>query len=102
MALSGINTLNKPYLLFYDMYHLKNSLKICVKECPNRTLNSVQDLHNYHRVEGVDLCKYNFNYQELNHANASTLSGPFGPCPVLPLYARYKISKKCVICLITN
>lgn len=88
MELSGIDTSDKPYLLFYDIKHLKNSLKICVKECPKRTLRTVQELNNYHKVERVDLCKYRFNYNDLEHGDASILSGPFGPCPELPIQER--------------
>ncbi|KAJ8920182.1 hypothetical protein NQ315_011843 [Exocentrus adspersus] len=95
LALSGIDTSDKPYLLFYDIKEIKQSLKICVKECPKRTLNSIQDVNQYH-VNGVDLCRYDFNYKELKSSNAASLSGSFGPCPVLPVYESIPVLNRCV------
>lgn len=87
LALTGVDTSDKPYLLFYDIKDIKRSLKICVKECPTKTLNTVQDIYSLH-TKGIDLCRYDFNYNELSKLNeASTRS--FGPCPVLPVYERY-------------
>lgn len=87
MTLTGIDTSNKPYLLFYDIKELRNSLKICVKECPRTTLNNVNDLKTYYK-QGNGLCRYNFDYTELDRINAHTLGGSFGPCPVLPVHER--------------
>lgn len=89
ISLSGLDTSDKPYLLFYDIKNLRESLKICVKECPKTTLTTVNDIYNYH-LSGVDLCKYGFDYEELRKYNdKKLLSAPLGPCPTLPVYEGY-------------
>ncbi|VEN34311.1 unnamed protein product [Callosobruchus maculatus] len=96
MSLSGINTIDKPYLLFFDMKELKRSLKICVKECPKKTINTMSEIADYHN-QGVDLCSYNFNYNDLTRPDAKTLmSGSYGPCPVLPIYESSPVLNRCV------
>lgn len=87
MSFSGIDTSAKPYLLFYDVRELKDSLKVCVKDCPKKTINSTQGIYDYYK-EGVGLCRYDFDYNELKSPNPALLSGSFGPCPVLPIYER--------------
>ncbi|CAH1156212.1 unnamed protein product [Phaedon cochleariae] len=95
MPLTGMDTSDKPYLLFYDIKHLKQSLKICVKECPTRTLNTVHDISAYQR-EGVGVCRYDFNYRELATNTANSLTGSFGPCPILPVYESSPVLNRCV------
>ncbi|KAJ8941240.1 hypothetical protein NQ318_015672 [Aromia moschata] len=85
LTFTGLDTSNKPYLLFYDIKEIKQSLKICVKECPKRTLNSAKEIKEYHN-KGIDLCQYGFNYALLENSNPVLLTGSFGPCPVLPIY----------------
>lgn len=87
MPLTGIDTSDKPYLLFYDIKEIKQSLQICVKECPKKTLNTVGDIYDYH-TKGIDLCRYDFDYNELQKSKAVSARS-FGPCPVLPIYERY-------------
>lgn len=85
-SLSGLDTSQKPYLLFYDIKDLKASVKICVKECPSKTLTTATDIYNYHQ-QGVNYCKYDFNYEVLKNSNdKNVLFGPLGPCPSLPVY----------------
>ncbi|XP_050498567.1 choline transporter-like 1 [Diabrotica virgifera virgifera] len=95
MPLSGIDTSEKKYLLFFDVRELKQSLKICVRECPKMRLNTLQDLSSHHRV-GIDYCRYDFNYNELNNPKANSLSGQFGPCPSLPIYEGVSVLNRCV------
>lgn len=90
LELSGVNTLDKPYLLFYDVKELKHSLKICVKECPKRMLSKIEEVNTYYKETGVNLCKYDFDYKYFTNKtiHKDGLSGSFGPCPVLPIYER--------------
>ncbi|XP_050304964.1 choline transporter-like 1 [Anthonomus grandis grandis] len=94
---SGLDTSDKPYLLFYDIKNLKDSLKICVKSCPAKTLLHVKDIYDYHQG-GMDLCKYGFNYEELKNPDKdkSVLSAPLGPCPVLPIYEGKPVLNRCI------
>lgn len=89
---SGRDTSDKPYLIFYDISELKKSLKICVKQCPSRTLNTVDDLYDYVKTSRNNLCKYDFNYEDLRNrtiADKTALTSTFGPCPKLPIYEGY-------------
>lgn len=98
LTLSGLNTLETPYLLFYEIKNLKESLKICVKECPARTLNTMDDIYKAHK-SGVNLCKYGFDYEQLvkSSINDKTVfSAPLGPCPVLPVYEGKPVLNRCV------
>lgn len=87
---TGLDTSDKPYLLFYDIKHLRKSLKVCVKECPIRTLNTVEDINTYYAQTNNNLCRYDFNYNEFknNTIDKRVLSSPFGPCPLVPIYER--------------
>lgn len=91
LELSGKDTTTKPYLLFYDIKELRNSLKICVEECPKRTLIKAEDIYDYYSQEKVHLCKYDFQYSHLrnNSIDKKILSSSFGPCPLLPVYERF-------------
>ncbi|CAH0554777.1 unnamed protein product [Brassicogethes aeneus] len=97
LELSGYDTTDRPYLLFYNIQELKDSLKICVKQCPKETLRSMNDVAAYNR-KGIGLCKYNFNYNDLsnNARDNSVLSSSFGPCPVLPIYDSIPVLNRCV------
>lgn len=89
--LSGLDTSDKPYLLFYNISELKHSLKICVKECPKKTLNRIEDIETYYRATGNNLCKYDFDYNDFKNSriiDKKVLSGSFGPCPAIPVYER--------------
>ncbi|KAF2901064.1 hypothetical protein ILUMI_05120 [Ignelater luminosus] len=99
LELSGKDTSDKPYLLFYDMKELRYSLKTCIKQCPTRTLNTVEDLHKYYLETGNSLCRYDFNYNELINSrldNKTAFSNTFGPCPKLPVYESAPVLNRCV------
>lgn len=91
LELSGLDTSDKPYLIFYDIKELKQSLKICVKECPQETIQNIDDIHPYYKKTGNNLCLYNFNYNDFYNQSIkkTVLSSYLGPCPVLPIYQRY-------------
>lgn len=88
--LSGMNTLDKTELFYFDVKELKQSLKICVKTCPKRTLNEPRDLLQYLTETGTQLCKYDYNMQQLDRLSKSDKAfNTLGPCPSLPVYERY-------------
>lgn len=90
LELSGQDTTTKPFLLFYDIKELRKSLKLCVEECPKKTLLRAEDVYDYYKAKNVHLCKYDFQYDHLrnNTIDKKVLSGSFGPCPVLPVFER--------------
>lgn len=100
LELSGLDTSDKPYLIFYDIKELRHSLKICVKECPKQTLKNVEDINTYYLQTKNNLCKYDFNYNDFKNASIpdkKALSSSFGPCPVVPIYERYKQTKNSIM-----
>lgn len=94
LELSGFDTSDKPYLIFYDIKELKQSLKICVKECPKETIRNIDDIHSYYKKTQNNLCRYDFNYDDFYNKTIkkNVLSSYLGPCPVLPIYQRYRFN----------
>lgn len=98
LELSGQDTTTKPFLLFYDIKELRKSLKLCVEECPKKTLLRAEDVYDYYKAKNVHLCKYDFQYDHLrnNTIDKKVLSGSFGPCPVLPVFESTSVLNRCV------
>ncbi|XP_008197900.1 choline transporter-like 1 [Tribolium castaneum] len=99
LEVSGLDTSDKQFLLFYDIKELKQSLKICVKQCPTETLKKVEDIQKYYQKTGVSLCRYDFNYDDFKNksiANKEILSSYLGPCPALPIYESTPVLNRCV------
>ncbi|XP_001604227.1 CTL-like protein 1 [Nasonia vitripennis] len=98
MELSGQDNSDKPYLFFLDVSKVRQSLKICVKKCPERTLNSMVDVCNFYKETGSQLChdkpgsgfsacKDMRNFNNLNRT---------GSCPVFPVYESKSILNRCI------
>ncbi|KAK3919480.1 Choline transporter-like 1 [Frankliniella fusca] len=105
IALSGLDTSDKPYLFYLDVKNLKQSLQICVKQCPDRNINTLQDLKSFWNRTGSSLCTYDFDLQsELSDVRlkiaesltADSLTYPLGPCPPLPVYNSISVLHRCV------
>lgn len=88
--LSGISTIDKPYVFFLDIKEWRQTLKICVRQCPNRKLELRQDLYNFYKDTSSQLCRYDFNMSLLNMEIPRDLNyfNILGPCPELPVYER--------------
>jgi len=87
--LSGMNTLDKPELFYFDVKELKKSLKICVKSCPAKTMTKGSELLEYYSQTGTQLCKYDYNMQQLTTAGNDAKTFNFlGPCPSFPVHER--------------
>ncbi|XP_077285195.1 choline transporter-like 1 [Arctopsyche grandis] len=91
---SGISTLDKRYLLFMDIEHLRTSLKICVAKCPKKTLRTIEDLQLYYKETGISFCSYGFDLEKADK-NDKSLSSLTGPCPNLPIYESIPILHRC-------
>lgn len=91
--LSGISTLDKNYLFFMDVKELKRSLKICVKSCPTRKLDSFEDIKNFYRETGSSLCQYDIDFN--NVSTIRNLHHYIGPCPTLPVYESFPVLNRC-------
>ncbi|XP_018324863.1 CTL-like protein 1 [Agrilus planipennis] len=99
LEMSGIDTADKPYLLFFDLKELRHSLKICVNKCPETKISKIEDFQTYYWKSGNNLCKYGFDFKHFSNnsiKDKNMLSSPFGPCPVLPVYKSKPILNRCV------
>ncbi|XP_017840759.2 CTL-like protein 1 [Drosophila busckii] len=97
--LSGRNTINEPEVLYFDVGQLKKSLKICVKECPKRTLTKAQDVLQYYSETGSQLCKYDYDMPKLTNLPSNDVDKTFnflGPCPSLPILESTSVLHRCV------
>lgn len=92
-TLSGISTADKPYLFFMDIKELRRSLKICVKQCPKKKLESLTDIQNFYRETGSNVCRYDIDLNNVINSNA--LHNFIGPCPTLPVYESFPLLNRC-------
>ncbi|XP_014205410.1 CTL-like protein 1 [Copidosoma floridanum] len=96
MELSGQDTSDKPYLFFLDVARLKQSLKICVKKCPNRRLENLNDVCQFYEDTGSQLChdKPGSGFSACKDiGNTKTTTGS---CPVFPVYDSKPILNRCI------
>lgn len=106
--LSGINTIDKPYVFFLDIKDWHQSLKICVKQCPTRDLQNSTELYTFYQQTGSQLCRYDFNMSLLNMPvpQGLTYFNILGPCPEVkpekPVYQRYYIIWRESILILKN
>ncbi|MPC20615.1 CTL-like protein 1 [Portunus trituberculatus] len=103
LVFSGQDVTDYSYVLFFDVNDLDGSLKTCVKECPDRTLHTLQDIHDFYNRTGSKLCRYDYDkYDEdvrwmddlpYPSVNASLL---LNDCPKLPIFQSKPVLNRCV------
>uniref|UniRef100_A0A034VZ78 Choline transporter-like protein n=1 Tax=Bactrocera dorsalis TaxID=27457 RepID=A0A034VZ78_BACDO len=97
--LSGMNTIDKPQLFYFDFKNPRQSIKICVKECPSRNITDVQELYRYYMDTNTKLCRYDFNMDTILNTNSKNIDEYFnylGPCPKLPIYEESPVLHRCM------
>lgn len=96
--LSGMNTEEKPYVFFLDIKELRETLKICVKECPKREITNGAELYRYYEERGSKYCRYDFNMSLLMTSSPMETSyfAFAGPCPKLPVYESSSVLHRCI------
>ncbi|XP_037933958.1 choline transporter-like 1 [Teleopsis dalmanni] len=99
--LSGMDTTDKPELFYFDIKHLKQSIKLCVKECPQKTLTNPKQVYDYYLDRKTQLCRYDFNMTTIDDSiiKSSNLDKFFdylGPCPTFPIYESTPVLHRCV------
>lgn len=95
---SGINTENLKYVYFFEMKNWKRTLKLCVKECPSRDINTAKELLNYNQEHNTTYCNYKFDTKILSSvrdSDASIFDEKNGPCPKLPISKGISILNRC-------
>lgn len=100
IALSGRDTSDKPYLFYLDVQNLKQSLQICVKQCPDRHISSLVELKGFVNRTGSSLCSYDFDILAMDDDKLkiaeSSLTSSIGPCPPLPVYNSAAVLHRCI------
>lgn len=76
-----------------DVKELRRSLKICVKKCPNKKLESLADIQSFFKETGSNLCRYDISLN--NVTNTNNLHNYIGPCPTLPVYDSFPLLNRC-------
>jgi solute carrier family 44 (choline transporter-like protein), member 1 len=97
-TVSGISTIDKPYVFFFDFKEIKQSLKICVKNCPTREIESARELYNIYQYNQTGYCRYDFDFNKLNSASDrdEMIFDLIGPCPKLPIHATSPLLNRCI------
>ncbi|XP_015586774.1 CTL-like protein 1 [Cephus cinctus] len=95
MELSGQDTSDKPYLFFLNIKDVKQSLKICVKQCPDRTLNTMDDICQFYKETGSQLC-HDRPGSDFTACNTGDSKNKTGSCPVPPVYSSIPILNRCI------
>lgn len=87
-------------MFFFDLKEIKQSLKLCVKECPKRQIDNARDLYSYYKAEGSQYCRYDFDMNKLNDGQLSSTDAMVfdftGPCPKLPIYEGAPLLHRCI------
>ena len=58
----------------------KSGIKVCVKDCPDKMIMTLDDLKELYDEKGINLCRYDVNVSAL-HEESSDLEY----CPKLPV-----------------
>ncbi|XP_046742542.1 choline transporter-like 1 [Diprion similis] len=95
MELSGQDTSDKPYLFFLDVTNLKDSLKICVKECPDRYMDTMEQVCQFYKDTGSQLC-HDRPGSKFSACTSPNSKDKTGVCPVLPVYNSTVILNRCI------
>ncbi|XP_027224567.2 choline transporter-like 1 [Penaeus vannamei] len=103
MSLSGYDTTDRRYVFFFDVQDLSGSTKVCVKECPDQTLHTFQDIQDFYLRTGSQLCRYDYTKHEEDinkmqsiNARQANESLPSPECPSLPVYHSDPVLNRCV------
>lgn len=93
-----MNTLGKPYVFFLDIKEIKQTVKLCVEECPNQQISTKAELFEYFQKRNTVLCRYDFSMFRLQEADQPNVNyfDHHGPCPRLPVYRSSPVLNRCV------
>ncbi|KYN03777.1 PREDICTED: CTL-like protein 1 [Cyphomyrmex costatus] len=95
MELSGQDTSDKPYLFFLDINNVTQSLKICVKQCPDRILRTMEDICKFYKETGSQLC-HDRPGGDFSACNSESSIFKNGSCPERPVYPSIPVLNRCI------
>jgi len=99
LVYSGIDMTDRPYVFFLNLNDLKSSLSICVKMCPNETLQSDAEVELFYQRTGASLCRYDYEFgpsSSRNRVSSADTSKGVGPCPSYPVLPSRPILNRCI------
>lgn len=82
-------------MFFLDVRNVKQSLKICVKKCPDKKLSTMNDVCQFYKDTGSQLCLDKPN-SGFSACNSQSTENKTGACPALPVYDSIVILNRCV------
>ncbi|XP_041463983.1 choline transporter-like protein 1 isoform X1 [Lytechinus variegatus] len=91
VSLSGMDMTDRPFVFFMDVRYPKDSLEVCVSQCPNRVLNSTTDYKTFAEETDSKICNYPVDLADYETAGV----GINGPCPNV-VFASKPIINRCV------
>ncbi|XP_070168788.1 choline transporter-like 1 [Polyergus mexicanus] len=95
MELSGQDTSDKPFLFFLDIRNVTQSLKICVKQCPDRILWDMNDICTFYKETGSQLC-HDRPGDDFSVCNSESSKFKNGSCPKPPIYPSIPVLNRCI------
>ncbi|XP_050737491.1 choline transporter-like 1 [Eriocheir sinensis] len=102
IVFSGLDVTDYRYVLFFDVNDLDASLKTCVKKCPDQTLYTLQDIHDFYNRTGSKLCRYDYDKYDEDVKWVDELRPSFNAsmlldlCPKLPIFQGKPVLNRCV------
>lgn len=83
------------YLFFLDINNITQSLKICVKKCPDRILWKMEDICQFYKDTGSQLC-HDRPGSDFSACNSESSIFKNGSCPERPVYPSTPVLNRCV------
>lgn len=83
------------YLFFLDISNVTQSLKICVKKCPDRILREMEDICKFYKETGSQLC-HDRPGGDFSACNSQSSIFKNGSCPVRPVYPSTPVLNRCI------
>lgn len=83
------------YLFFLDINNITQSLKICVKHCPDKTLKTMEDICIFYKETGSQLC-HDRPGSDFSACNSESSKFKNGSCPELPVFPSIPVLNRCI------
>ncbi|XP_014669996.1 PREDICTED: choline transporter-like protein 1 isoform X2 [Priapulus caudatus] len=95
LTYSGIDMTDKKYVFFFDLWSVRESRCICVRECPPATISTRTMLEDYARESGSFLCDYDVPINDYSNQMLAP-GGTKGPCPKLNVPKQLPVLNRCI------
>lgn len=83
------------YLFFLDINNVTQSLKICVKQCPDRILRTMNDICTFYKETGSQLC-HDRPGGDFSACNSQSSKFKNGSCPEMTIYPSTPVLNRCI------